>query len=1038
MKETRHRPIPKRYLILTLLIAAALPVALLFFTSRILFNEFARLEEREVLINVDRAKQAMNQEADALAKMVEDWAVWDDSYAFIQDRNEAFLQSNCTQQTFVNLHIDLIAFLDQDGKLVFGAAPDPAGRAPGDLRPGQEQALRKYAARFHFTSIDKKTVGLVGLQDITPGLFLADGTSRRSLDPASGPPRPVAAFLAAAPILTSNRQGPVRGTLVRVRYIDDEKVQNLSSTTRLALSLVPGQIFPAEAGENTLTDPADGKKVSIRALDDNFIQGRANLKDINGQDVLQLHIDLPRDISRKGRALVTNSVAWISVICAGFGTCLFFLVNRMNRHRARREQALQELAAIVESSNDAIIAKDSAGRIRSWNRGAEKLYGFSEEEALGKPVTLIIPEDLRAEVEPDLPEQRNLETKRRRRDGTLIDVSLTLSPLFDERGEMVGACGISRDITEKKRAAEELQRAHDQLETRVQERTAELAEINRRLQAEIEERRKTEEQLKQSSRAAEAANEAKSQFLANISHEIRTPLNAIVGFAEMIQSIKAPERQSAYGGMIVSESEMLLDLINELLDMSKVESGKIVLESLPFDLMALVNGVRSTMELRCRKKGIEFRVTVEKGVPYRLEGDPVRLRQILNNLAGNAVKFTEKGHISLKVSLAADRGHRIALRFDVEDTGIGIPSDKLGVIFEPFVQADSSTTRKFGGTGLGTSISKRLVEMMGGKIGVSSEPGRGSTFWFTVNLLRRDPGGDTLPFPFHLDPAEAIPFTPSPAENRANGPQVLLVEDYPPNREIALSHLDDAGCRAEFAVNGREAVAKADDGSFDIILMDVQMPEMDGKEATRRIRAGNGPNAGTPIIGMTASAFPRDIAECLDAGMSEVLTKPVRKALLIDIVNRWAGPARPPAEENGKPDAPAAATPLPPAAARAPEKETSPSAAGAPIDFPRVTEEFGGKKDVVTRVLKNFLASCEKLLPAMEGALNEGDLESVRKEAHKMKGGAANLTADRMAEQAGRTEKAAASGDAAEAARAMADLGVAFRELAHFVREGNA
>ena len=378
--------------------------------------------------------------------------------------------------------------------------------------------------------------------------------------------------------------------------------------------------------------------------------------------------------------------------------------------------------------------------------------------------------------------------------------------------------------------------------------------------------------------SAEAANQAKSDFLANMSHEIRTPMNAILGMTLLAQQAHPPAPVSGHLARISVAANTLLRIINDILDLSKIEAGKLAIEPVEFELETLLADVRSITEAKAQDKGVGFSVSVAPGVPRAVVADPVRLGQVLANLCANAVKFTDQGEVTLAVGLEGAQAERIRLSFAVADTGIGMSAAQLAGLFQPFTQVDTSSTRRRAGTGLGLSISARLVEAMGGKINVESAPGRGSTFRFTVECGRAADTGA------YLQAGTDRPDADAPAD--LSGKRILLVEDDEVNQLVAVGVLEPTGAIVSVASNGRKALELIQPGRFDLVLMDLQMPDMDGIETTRILRK-NPALAGLPIIAMTASAMAGDRERLLEAGMNDYVAKPVRVAAIYATLGKW-------------------------------------------------------------------------------------------------------------------------------------------------------
>ncbi|ASV73361.1 Sensory transduction histidine kinase [Thermogutta terrifontis] len=737
-----------------------------------------------------------------------------------------------------------------------------------------------------------------------------------------------------------NSKGDVVGAVLVFRdvteqYRQREQLRESERRFRLLMGNAPAAIAIHKIVFDEHGTPVDSEFVDVNPA---FEKDTGKKKEeVCGRRVLALYPDIREEWLEMLHILVKRSQPvecekyypaldrWYQISAYRIDADHFAIVFVNISASKRAEQTLRareaQLRAITDSAGDGILLTDESGRIVFCNPAAENIFGYSAEELLGRPlqelvanekvssvqkqITIEKPTDLKnsscasqsapgqvdtlcdtclvrskcssVPVRDNLRRTCRVEATGCRKDGSRIPVELTLSTLqLDNAWHYVA---IVRDISERKAAEEQLAKY------------AAVLEANNQALLELYEK-------------AEVATQAKSEFLANMSHEIRTPMTAILGYAEMLleeltqEGCKSEHRAALQ--TIQRNGNYLLQLINDVLDLSKIEAGKMRLEMQPFPLRETLDEIIALMRIRAEEKKLPLRLEVLTPLPDLIISDPVRIRQILINLIGNAIKFTEQGEVRVRVScMPQEEPDHARLRLDVIDTGIGIPPELMARLFQPFTQGDSSTSRKYGGTGLGLSISKRLAEMLGGEITVTSTPGKGSTFTVTilVQTVRRehaDAGRTSRGAELPLDPGSTAAHAPAPATQTqpdvVSHLRVLLAEDAPDIRRLLKLILEKAGVSVTLAENGREAVEKAmaawkEGQPFDVIFMDMQMPEMDGYEATRFLRQEGYSGI---IVALTAHALAEDEGKCLTAGCNKYLSKPIRRETLLQTLQELA------------------------------------------------------------------------------------------------------------------------------------------------------
>jgi PAS domain S-box-containing protein len=844
--------------------------------------------------------------------------------------------------------------------------------------------------------------------------------------------------------------------------------------------------------------------------------------------------------------------ALILILVMGFLTVTALFLSGQLKHQHSREAVAKSLAerqSVMDAATQvAIIGTDSKGLITYFNTGAERMLGYTDEEMVGRQSLESL--HLYSETEAQairvshqlghtiegldcltaMPIHKGYEEREWtwiRKDGSHLIVNLGVTAARNDRGELSGFLAVGLDVTDRKRAAEDLKKAKERTEAA----NIELESSIRRAQ--------------QLAAEAEAANLAKSEFLANMSHEIRTPMNAIIGIAGLLRDTELNAEQLRYIDTVSHSAENLLVIINDILDFSKIEAGALVMEETDFDLRETMEEVGETLAVRAHEKGLEYICRISPEIPAVLKGDPGRLRQVLMNITGNAIKFTASGEVLIAAVLDQETSTDATIRFTVSDTGIGIPEETAKNLFAAFTQADASTTRKFGGTGLGLAICDRLVKLMGGEIGVESSAGRGSSFWFTAAFSKPDSAeekkeetaalqqilgdrrflvvddsannramlsellaswnccaeeavdgdsalammasasgegkpysvalidlgmpemkGDELAKKIHQEPAfvdtRLVLMTSfrlhrldpdlrqagiaavlhKPVRNRQlqaclkqalgvqayddaldaqehelsdrprqdlNGTKVrvLLVEDNPTNQLVTMSILDKLGYEADIAENGIEAIKALETSSFDLVLMDVQMPEMDGIEATSRIRkAANVCDRNIPIVAMTAHAMKGDRERCLGAGMNEYLAKPFSAQSLAEVIERLL--------KSGPVDQ-----------QRRYEPELDPEV----FDRDELLVRIGGDRQLLHEIETAFLEDASAQIESIQEAVVDGDASRVAAFGHALKSASAGIGANAIKDVAHQVEIAGGAGDL-EIAKGLVEI--AKEELTRF------
>ncbi len=658
-----------------------------------------------------------------------------------------------------------------------------------------------------------------------------------------------------------------------------------------------------------------------------------------------------------------------------------------NLEKEIEEQTLyiKKLSQAVEQSPSMLLILNRNRIIEYANPKYIEISGFTFAEITAGTITdmsidSLFPNDVNKLVANGIKIERKQEIKKIKKNGEEYWVSAALSALQDESGEIVNYIVTFEDITELKNAQNNLRDINLELEKRVHERTSELQTTNELLVAEIAERKKAEQEMRQAKEIAEAANKAKSSFLAKVSHELRTPMNGILGMTSVLLGTELTEKQKKFLNVVKSSADSLLNIINDILDISKIEAGKIDIKSQTFDLKSVVQQAIELHKYSAKNKNIDLISRFLKPLPDNVIGDPFRLQQVLNNLIGNAVKFTDKGGVTVTIKKIAEGKDKNEIQFSINDTGIGIPENKMHMLFKSFSQVENFQTRKFGGTGLGLAISKELIDLMNGKIWVESKQFVGSTFHFSIN--------------FKL-PKSQIENNKSD-EAQADFPnrqlKILVVEDSLINQEVIKQVLLSKNCDIVITSSGQEALEASQSQEFDVILMDVQLPDISGIEVTINIRENSSNfNQNTPVIAITGHSSEEHKNECFAAGFNSFITKPYSWDYLFKEINRLTN------EKNNNN-----------------VNNTNKTNIVPIVNLKKLLAVLNGNKTVLNHLIEYYNKNYIKEINDIKRAMESDDLKLIGHIAHRIKSEVGNFEALNAVEIARKIELKSKEGEKIE------------------------
>ena len=837
-----------------------------------LVQRFADFEEKRMTDSIESAEVAVKDEIVQLDKVAGDNAVFDETYRFMGHPSARYLRSNFgsgVTSTLARENYQTLAFLDTSAKAVATLAYDPATKLDVDISSGLVG---------HFSKRDKLIALPLSGIPVTGIVLLKEGPM----------------LVSARPILTSESKGPVGGVLLMGCYLKRQDLDRLERKTHLNLSvgrLDDPQLAPDFAFARGHL--AKGSSVFVNPLDGDTIAGYVLFRDIYGKPAFVLRAQMARTIYRQGQLTLLYLAAALAIGGFVFGVVVELLLDRLLVSRLRSLDS--SVAGIAESGdlagrvscegNDELARfagainrmLDSIQLSQSEKREAEERYRIFMDNS---PLIAAIKDDACRYVYINEPYARIF--KRTLEEVRGLDASRFYGPEIAEEinrhDRAVLESGEARQNEQVVPMADGAE--HTWLTFRFPLHAVGSRRLVGMLALDITARKKAEGELKRAKEAAESAVLVKSQFLANISHEIRTPMNGIIGLTELALATQLDGEQRETISMVKLSAESLLGIVNDVLDFSKLEAGKLELDPVVFYLRELPADCAGLLEVLANRKGLRLVLNLAPDLPRLAIGDPMRLRQILLNLLSNAIKFTLAGEVCLSAVILSRQGLNLEVQFTVSDTGVGIPQDKQRVIFERFSQADSSTTRQFGGTGLGLAIASRLVGMMNGRIWVESRAGAGSRFHFTAQLAEQA--------------ERRVAARPDVAashllEDAGQKLRILVAEDNRINQIVVERLLKARGHSITIVDNGRKALEILERESFDLLITDVQMPELDGYETAAAIRIREKlTGKRLPILGLTAHGFAHDRELCLAVGMDAYLSKPVRQEELHRVIAELA------------------------------------------------------------------------------------------------------------------------------------------------------